>query len=214
MEHTWRSWRNKRSLIPGLFSERFLLIIGLTVIPLSRMICRSNASSNSWVKARLSRFYSPNQSMMWSSPIIHALVFPENVWASCKQQLLTRRQRKSSSSRTQTAWFLSKSAPMSSGVSRKRACKLFFFLTCSCLFSFKSSCKLRRKARLLGYLAVVFDGSGKDFDLNHRTFFFPTLEFVRRLRKTTQPPWRTLRLRLRAAPLLRPTDARYGHLKG
>ena len=36
-----------------------------------------------------------------------------------------------------------------------------------------------------GWLALVFDGSGKFFDLNHRTFFFLTLEFVRWLRETT-----------------------------
>ena len=37
-----------------------------------------------------------------------------------------------------------------------------------------------------GWLALVFDGSGKFFDLNHRTFFFLTLEFVRWLRETTR----------------------------
>lgn len=34
-------------------------------------------------------------------------------------------------------------------------------------------------------LAVVFDSSGQFFDPNLRTFFFLTLEFVRRLRETT-----------------------------
>ncbi len=47
--------------------------------------------------------------------------------------------------------------------------------------------KVAVKSMLSGvWLALLFDGSGKFFDLNHRTFFLPTLEFVRRLRENTK----------------------------